>query len=581
MDFNPHINYFAQTDFRGRKQVFGIKSEDRMRHMYVIGKTGMGKSTMLENLAIQDIKNGAGLAFVDPHGSSADTLLDFVPQDRIKDVIYIAPFDTSYPIAFNVMEDVGPDGRHLVVSGLMSAFKKIWVDAWSARMEYILTNILLALLEYPDSTLLGVNRMIADKKYREKVVANITDPGVKSFWVDEYAKYTDRFTAEATPAIQNKVGQFTANPLIRNIIGQPKSSFDFRQAMDDKKILIINLSKGRVGEMNTNLLGSMIITKLYLAAMSRATLSSMELKQAPPFYLYVDEFQSFANESFADILAEARKYKLALILAHQYVEQMSEEVRDAVFGNVGTTVAFRVGPLDAELLEKLFFPTFTKEDLVALGFAQIYLSLMIDGVGSPPFSATTLPSIVNTENSFKDEIIAQSRKTYASTRDLTETGINTWMSGEQPPNSKESPAESKNPSPKRKDKPKPKPEEPKKPKQQFSSKKKEDKPQETVSLKDLQTKNKEKDKTKNKTANSEHRQQLREALSELMAEEKTETVKETPAEIKSEEKKDKPAETPVAEKDNNSPKKEEQVNSKPPEVPEELLKKMLADDGEK
>ena len=358
--------------------------------MYIIGKTGMGKSTMLENMAIQDIRNGEGMAFIDPHGSTADRIMEYVPEHRIKDVLYFAPFDMDYPVAFNVMEDVGYDKRHLVVSGLLSAFRKIWVDAWSARMEYILSNTLLALLEYDGSTLLDVNRMLINKTFRKKVVDNIKDPTVRAFWVEEFANYTDRYTQDATPAIQNKVGQFTSNPLIRNIVGQPKSSFDIRQMMDDKKILIINLSKGRMGEVNATLLGSMLVTKIYLAAMSRADVPAATLAKLPPFYLYVDEFQNFANESFSDILSEARKYKLNLIIAHQYVEQMEEEVRDAVFGNVGTTVTFRVGPFDAETLEKVFEPQFTATDLVNLGFAQIYLTLMIDGVGSPPFSATTL-----------------------------------------------------------------------------------------------------------------------------------------------------------------------------------------------
>ncbi len=392
---NPEdkVTYFAQTDARDKKIPFGIKSKDRSRHTYIIGKTGMGKSTVLENMAVQDIQNGNGIAFIDPHGKTADLLLQYVPEHRIKDVLYFAPFDIENPISFNVMEDVGADKRHLVVSGLMSAFKKIWVDAWSARMEYILNNILLALLEYPDSTLIGVNRMLADKEYRKKVVDNITDPSVKAFWVDEFAKYGERYMQEAGAAIQNKIGQFISNPLVRNIIGQPKSTFDIRQMMDEKKILIINLSKGRVGEQNANLLGSMLITKIYLGAMSRADASDTALKKLPNFYLYVDEFQSFANESFADILSEARKYKLNLTIAHQYIEQMSDEVRAAVFGNVGTMIVFRVGAFDAEVLEKEFAPMFTAEDIVNLGIYQIYLKLMIDGVSSQPFSATTLPPI--------------------------------------------------------------------------------------------------------------------------------------------------------------------------------------------
>lgn len=433
MDDNERVTYFGETDARNKRVRFGIKKKDRSRHMYVIGKTGMGKSTLLENLAIQDIQNGEGLAFIDPHGKTADLLLEYVPEHRIKDVIYFAPFDLDHPISFNVLEDVGAEKRHLVVNGLMSAFKRIWVDAFSARMEYILSNIMLALLEYPGSTLMGVNRMLVDKEFRTTVVNNITDPSVRSFWVDEYAKYTDKFAAEAAPAIQNKVGQFVANPLVRNIIGQEKSSFDIRAIMDQKKILIINLSKGRVGEANANLLGAMIITKIYLAAMSRADMSESELKKAAEFYLYVDEFQSFANESFADILSEARKYKLALIIAHQYIEQMTEEVRAAVFGNVGTMAVYRVGAYDAAVFEKEFVPQFSAEDLVNLQQYQLYLKLMIDGVTSPPFSAMGMTPIQRPPQTYVKEIIESSRAQFAKPREEVEDHIRQWHIDKIPP----------------------------------------------------------------------------------------------------------------------------------------------------
>lgn len=426
MQDNNHITYFAETDFRNKRTKFGIKAIDRLRHVYIIGKTGMGKSTLLENMAIQDIQNGQGLTFLDPHGTAAQKLLDYVPEHRIDDVLYFNPADTDFPVAFNVMEDVGPARRHLVASGLMSAFKKIWVDAWSARMEYILTNTLLALLEYPGSTMLGVNRMLSDKDFRNKVVANITDPAIKSFWVDEFGKYTERFAAEATPAIQNKVGQYTSNPLIRNIIGQPKSSFDLRDMMDKRKIIIVNLAKGLVGEANTALLGSMLTTRLYLAAMSRADVTNAELARLPNFYFYIDEFQSIANASFADILSEARKYKLNLTLAHQYVEQMPEELQAAVFGNIGTSISFRVGPMDSELMEKQFAPKFMAQDFINLGFAQIYLSLMIDGVGSAPFSAKTMAPIQPPSKSFREEIIRRSREQFAKPRLEVEEAIIEW-----------------------------------------------------------------------------------------------------------------------------------------------------------
>ena len=422
MDEN-RITYFAETDSRNKRLKFGIKAKDRTKHVYVIGKTGMGKSTLLENMAVQDIMGGEGICFVDPHGKTADLLLEYVPKERIRDVIYIAPFDTEYPISFNVLESVDVQKRHLVVSGLMSTFKKIWEDAWSARMEYILTNTLLALLEAPNTTLLGVNRMLSDKEYRKEIVSYVKDPSVRTFWVKEFANYTERMAAEAVPAIQNKVGQFTANPLIRNMIGQSQSSFDFREAMDKRKIIIINLSKGRIGDENMKLLGGLLVTKIYLAAMSRADVPERTSRMLPHFYLYVDEFQNFANASFADILSEARKYKLNLTIAHQYIEQMDEIVRPAVFGNVGTMISFRVGATDAEALEKEFAPVFVLEDIVNLGFAQIYLKLMIDGLSSQPFSATTLPPIAHPDTSYVKEIIDASREQFARPRVSVEEAI--------------------------------------------------------------------------------------------------------------------------------------------------------------
>ena len=406
------VTYLGKVDFRNKQLTFGIKEKDRTRHTYVIGKTGMGKSTLLENMIIQDVNNGEGICVIDPHGSLAEKLLDHIPESRVKDVIYFAPFDVEAPIGLNVLEKVEKEKRHLVANGIMAAFKKIWVDAWSARMEYILTNIILALLENDNQSLLGINRMLTDKEYRKFIVSNVTDPTVKDFWEKEYASYTDKFAAEAAPAIQNKVGQFVGNPLIRNIVGQQKTSIDLRNAMDTKKILIVNLSKGKVGEGNANLIGSLLITKIYLAAMSRADVGPYELEQLPPFYVYVDEFQNFANESFANILSEARKYNLALTVAHQYVEQMTDEVKAAVFGNVGTMIAFRVGATDAEIFEKEFAPYFILDDIVNLSAYQIYLRLMIDGVGSKPFSAHTLDPIPRPSHSFADSVIASSRLRY-------------------------------------------------------------------------------------------------------------------------------------------------------------------------
>lgn len=425
---SEEITYFGYTTFRSQKKKFGIKRDDRRRHFYTIGKTGMGKSNLMENMAIQDIQNGRGIAYVDPHGEGAEKLLDFVPPERIKDVVFFNPSDLDFPIAFNVMEKVDFKYRHLVAGGLMGVFKKVWPDVWSARMEYILNNTILALLEYPDSTLLGVNRMLADAEYRAKVVEKVKDPIVKSFWVTEYARYTQRYEIEATAAIQNKVGQFVSNALIRNIIGQTKSTINMRKIMDEEKILILDLSKGRIGEDNSRLLGALLITKLQLAAMSRVDIPEEERRD---FYLYVDEFQNFATESFANILSEARKYRLNLIVGHQYITQMDEVVRDAVFGNVGTLAVFRVGAEDAEFLEKEFSPEFTAEDLVNLTKYNIYLKLMIDGMASHPFSAITLSPPEPLEQSNRDKIIKASRERYGVKKELVEEKIIRWTGIEE------------------------------------------------------------------------------------------------------------------------------------------------------
>ncbi|MBI5732313.1 MAG: type IV secretion system DNA-binding domain-containing protein, partial [Candidatus Magasanikbacteria bacterium] len=334
-----NITLFGKTNFRGKQVRFGIKPDDRRRHFYIIGKTGMGKTVLLENMVIADILAGRGVAVVDPHGEFAENLLNFIPENRIDDVIYFNPVDIDYPIAFNALERVDIEHRHLIASGLMGVFKKIWPDVWSARMEYILNNALLALLEYPGSTLLGIMRMLAEKNYRKKIVDNLQDPVIKAFWTNEFDRYTQRLEIEAVAAIQNKVGQFVSNPLIRNIVGQTHSAIDMRKVMDDGKILIINIAKGRIGEDNSALLGAMMVTKLQLAAMSRVDIPMEERRD---FYLYVDEFQNFSTDSFANILSEARKYRLNLILAHQYIGQLitdvSTKVRDAIYGNVGTMV---------------------------------------------------------------------------------------------------------------------------------------------------------------------------------------------------------------------------------------------------
>ncbi len=418
------ITFFAKTNFRNQETKFGIKTDDRRRHMYIIGKTGMGKTNLLEHMAIQDILNGKGVAYVDPHGDTAEKMIKAIPSSRINDVIYFNPADIDFPIAFNVMEKVDPQYRHLVASGLVGVFKKIWADSWGPRLEYILRNAILALLEYPGSTLLGVTRMLVDKNYRIRVVNKLTDPVVRSFWVDEFPKWNERVLQEVVSPIQNKVGQFLSSSLIRNIVGQTRSSFDIRDVMDNKKILILNLSKGRIGEDNSALLGAMMITKIQLAAMGRVDIPE---EKREDFYLYVDEFQNFATESFVNILSEARKYRLNLILANQYITQFEETVRDAIFGNAGTLITFRVGAVDAEFMEKEYEPVFMMNDLVNLPKYNIYLKLMIDGIAGDAFSAITLPpvSIADTEGN-AEKVIKVSRERYATSRTEVEDKITRW-----------------------------------------------------------------------------------------------------------------------------------------------------------
>lgn len=425
-DHENEINFFAMTNFRNKNRKFGIKTDDRRRHMYVLGKTGMGKTTMLENMIINDINAGHGVGVVDPHGDTAEKLLDFIPSNRINDVIYFNPADSEFPVAFNVLETVNPLHKHLVAQGLMGVFKKIWPDVWSARMEHILNNCILALLDYPGSTLLGINRLLVDKQFRRRVVQKIKDPIVKAFWVDEYQVWESRFRNEAIQPIQNKVGQFLSASIIRNIVAQVKSTLDMRAIMDQGKIIIMNLAKGRLGEDTSRLLGGMLITKMQLAAMERVDMPELERRD---FYLFVDEFQNFATDSFANILSEARKYRLNLIIAHQYIGQLvtdiSTKVRDAVFGNVGTLIIFRIGAEDAEFVAKEFAPHFIEEDMVNLTKYDIYLKLMIDGVTSSPFSALTLPPIF-TYQGHRDTIINVSRERYAKPAALVDEKVMRW-----------------------------------------------------------------------------------------------------------------------------------------------------------
>ncbi len=425
-DHDTEINYFGLTNFRNKMVKFGIKTDDRRRHLYIIGKTGMGKTTMIENMLVNDINAGHGVGIVDPHGDMADKILDFIPANRINNVVVFNPSDWEYPVAFNVLEAVNPLHKHLVAQGLMGVFKKIWPDVWSARMEHIMNNCLLALLDFPGSTLLGINRLLVDKAFRKRVISKIRDPIVRAFWVDEFQVWEAKFRTEAIQPIQNKVGQFLSSSMIRNIVAQVKSTINPREIMDTGKVFIMNLAKGKLGEDTSRLLGGMLITKMQLAAMERVDIPEPERRD---FYLYVDEFQNFATDSFANILSEARKYRLNLTIAHQYIGQLVSEtstrVRDAVFGNVGTIIMFRIGADDAEFLARETEPHFMAEDLVNLPKYQVYLRLMIDGVTSIPFSATTMQPIAQFQGN-REKIVKVSREKHARPVDEIESEVMRW-----------------------------------------------------------------------------------------------------------------------------------------------------------
>lgn len=426
--FNKELTYLGITTYRDKNQLFGIKRKDRRQHVYLLGKSGTGKSVLMFNMIIQNIQNGDGVCLVDPHGENVESVLSAIPPHRVKDVVYFNPADAEHHIGFNVLELVDPQYKHLVASGLMGIFTKIWANAWSARMEYILNNTILALLDTPGSTMLGIPRMLVDKDYRQKIIANLKDPVIKAFWVHEYEAWQDKFRNEAIAPIQNKVGQFLSTSIIRNVVGQSKSTINIFDMMNERKIFLVNVSKGRIGEDNSALLGGMIITKIQLAAMERVRIPEDDRKD---FYLYVDEFQNFVTDAFASILSEARKYRLNLTVAHQYTAQLISEkstaVRDAVFGNVGTMIVFRVGSDDAEFLEKEFEPEFTPSDIVNLPNYKIYLKLMIDGITSRPFSAKTLPPMAKSGNKeIEEEVIRSSRELYCKSKEEVESEINNW-----------------------------------------------------------------------------------------------------------------------------------------------------------
>lgn len=413
------LTVIGETTFRNNFNVFGIKRDDRRRHIYIIGKSGVGKSVLIENMAIDDVVEGRGVIVIDPHGDLADKILSIIPDHRVKDVVVFDPADRGYPIAFNLLEHVDDDFKGMVASGFVGIFKKIFGESWGPRLEHILRNTVLALLDYPESTMLDIPKMLTDNHFRDKVVDKIKDPVIRDFWVNEFAAYDAKFRTEAVSPILNKVGQFLSTSTIRNIVGQPHSKINIREIMDQEKIMVVNLSRGKIGEDNSALLGAMMVTKVQLAAMSRADVS---IDKRPDCYLYVDEFQNFATDSFATILAEARKYNLNLTIANQYITQLPEGVRDAVFGNAGTMICFRVGGADASFLVKEYEPVFEANDLVNLDKYNIYIKLLIDGISSQAFSARTLPPVqMLTGNA--EKVLDLSRVTYSNARALVEEQI--------------------------------------------------------------------------------------------------------------------------------------------------------------
>ncbi len=407
-DTKKDVNFFARTEFKNKDQIFGIKTADRRKHVYIIGKTGAGKSTLIANMAIDDIRKDRGIGIIDPHGDLSEIILDYIPKRRINDVVYLEPFDTERPFKLNVLEIHNPEQKHLIASGIVSIFSKLYGKSWGPRLEYILRNVILSLLEIPGATLVDALRILSDDEYRRKVVAEINDPVLKNFWNAEFAKMGDKLRAEAVSPIQNKVGQFVSSTMIRNIIGSSKSSINLAEIMDEGKILILNLSQGKLGEDNASLLGAMIITQIQLAAMGRSFSKEEDRRD---FFLYVDEFQNFATNSFIKILSEARKYRLSLTLANQYTEQLELEIQRAIFGNVGTLMSFVLGARDAYFLSKEFGEIYTENDLVSLGKFETVLKLSVDNMTSNPFPAYTLP-LPNLKNDNREKIVQTSKEKY-------------------------------------------------------------------------------------------------------------------------------------------------------------------------
>jgi len=421
----PEIEVLGKTTFRDNGVLFGIKPKDRRQHMYVVGQTGTGKSTLLKNMVIQDMRLGHGLAIIDPHGELVEDLLNYVPASRTNEVVYFNPADIDNPIGLNILEARDENEKQLVASSLISVFKHLWKGFWGPRLEHVFHNAILALMDNSGSTLLGIYRMLADDEYRHQVVAQVKDPVVKLFWTEDFEKYPPNFKKEVASPIQNKIGQLLTSTPLRNIVGQTKSTINLRFIMDNSRILLVNLAKGRIGEDKANLLGSVLVTKLYLAALERQD-TAEDLRK--DFFLYVDEFQNFSTDVFPSILSEARKYHLDLVLAHQYLHQLTDSVRHSVFGNVGTIVSFRVGSIDAKELSAEFLPDFGSEDLEHVENYHAYLKLMIDGKRCRPFTAETLPPLALCGNeALKNTLISVSRERFATKRADITGKIEKWF----------------------------------------------------------------------------------------------------------------------------------------------------------
>jgi hypothetical protein len=418
--------YIGQREnWGGGTARFGLLPADRRHHVYIIGQTGSGKTTLIRNLIIQHVLAGHGVGLIDPHGDLAEDLLNHIPPWRADHLMYFNPSDLDFPVGLNLLANVPRDERHLVASGIVTAFKNLWRDSWGPRLEYILYNALAALLDCQNTTLLGVNRLLTDSQYREWVVRQVRDPFIRAFWSEEYASYDDRFRREAIAPIQNKLGQFLLNPVVRNILGQVRSKISFRFIMDNQRLFIANLSKGKLGHDKASLLGSLLTTQFQLAAMARA---SQPEEHRRDFYLFIDEFHNFSTDAFASILAEARKYRLCLTLSHQYIEQLPLPIRQAVFGNVGTLISFRVGHTDAEVLEHEFGKNFVARQFVELDRYEVLTKILEDGSHCEPFRGRTIPAFENGIGR-REKLIARSRQRFATSRNLIEAKLNSWITG--------------------------------------------------------------------------------------------------------------------------------------------------------